>query len=147
MELSAAGYALLKRSEGFRSHVYLDVAGLPTIGYGHRLRPAESFPNGVTESTADAMLESDVNDAKGAVERLVKVQLSQGQFDALVDFVFNLGAARLAGSTLLKDLNAGRYDDAVEQLQLWDHTGGEVNDGLKSRREAEAALWRGEEAA
>lgn len=143
MEFSAAGLALLKRSEGFRSQVYKDVAGFPTIGYGHRLLHPDSFPNGVTESQAMEILTSDVRDAEKAVEHLVKVPLTQGQFDALVDFVFNLGCARLSASTLLKVLNAGRYEEAVKQLLRWDHSGSEEILALKSRREAEANLWRG----
>jgi lysozyme len=141
MQLSAAGLDLLKKSEGFRNRVYMDVAGVPTIGYGHRLLHPESFPNGIDEAQAANLLASDVRDAEQAVERLVKVTLTQGQFDALVDFCFNLGAGRLASSTLLKDLNCGRYDDAAGQLLLWDHAGGEENAGLKARREAEAELW------
>jgi len=132
---------LLKKSEGFRNRVYMDVAGFPTIGYGHRLLHPESFPNGIDEPQAANLLASDVRDAEQAVERLVKVTLTQGQFDALVDFCFNLGAGRLASSTLLKDLNCGRYDDAAEQLLLWDHADGKENAGLKARREAEAGLW------
>jgi lysozyme len=72
----------------------------------------------------------------------VKAPLTQGQFDALVDFCFNLGAGRLTASTLLKCVNAGRYDDAVEQLLLWDHAGEQECSALKARREAEAELWR-----
>ncbi len=141
MRFSTAGMELLKRSEGFRNRVYLDVAGFPTIGYGHRLLNPESFPNGIDESQATAILASDVRDAEEAVGRLVKVALTQGQFDALVDFCFNLGAGKLATSTLLKILNRGRYDDAVEQLLRWDHAGSEENAGLKARREAEKELW------
>ena len=142
MKFSAAGMELLKRFEGFRNRVYLDVAGLPTIGYGHRLLHSDSFPNGIDEPQAANLLACDVRDAEQAVERMVKVPLAQGQFDALVDFTFNLGSGRLASSTLLKSLNAGRYDDVVEQLLRWDHAGGQENAALKSRREAEAALWR-----
>jgi lysozyme len=142
MKLSTTGMELLKNSEGFRSRVYLDVAGLPTIGYGHRLLHRDSFPNGIDEPQAANLLACDVRDAEQAVERLVKAPLTQGQFDALVDFCFNLGAGRLTASTLLKCLNAGRYDEAVEQLLLWDHTGGQECSALKARREAEAELWR-----
>jgi len=81
------------------------------------------------------------------VERLVKVAMAQGQFDALVDFCFNMGAARLAGSTLLKELNAGNYAAAAEELPRWDRAGGQENLGLKARREAELRLWQGLEAA
>jgi lysozyme len=143
MELSAEGLELIKRSEGFRSQVYRDVAGIPTIGYGHRVKPGESFPGGVEEAQATAILSSDVGEAEQAVTRLVKVALTQGQFDALVDFCFNLGAGRLAGSTLLRELNAGCYAAAAQQLLAWDHAAGEVNVGLKARREAELQLWSG----
>jgi lysozyme len=142
MKLSSDGMDLLKKSEGFRNRVYLDVAGFPTIGYGHRLLHPESFPNGIDELQAASLLAGDVRDAEQAVQRLVKVPLTQGQFDALVDFCFNLGAGRLASSTLLKCLNAGRFDDAAEQLLLWDHAGGQVVAALKDRREAELELWR-----
>ncbi|HEV2484369.1 MAG TPA: lysozyme [Terracidiphilus sp.] len=141
MKLSAEGLELLKRSEGFRSHTYGDVNGFPTIGYGHRLLHHESFPGGIDEAQAAEILVNDVRDAEQAVKRLVKVPLAQGQFDALVDFCFNLGAGKLATSTLLKVLNGGRYEAAAEQLLRWDIAGGEENAGLKARREAELALW------
>jgi lysozyme len=142
MHISDKGLTLLKQSEGFRSNTYKDVAGFPTIAYGHKLRAGESFPNGVTEEQATALLRADVAEAEQAVERLVKVPLTQGQFDALVDFTFNLGSGRLASSTLLKVLNARRYDDAGEQLLRWDIAGGKENAGLKARREAELGLWK-----
>jgi lysozyme len=89
------------------------------------------------------MLVCDVRSAQNAVKRLVKVTLTQGQFDALVDFVFNLGQGKLAASTLLKELNAGQYDAAGEQLLRWDHAGSQENASLKARRRAEFDLWRG----
>lgn len=141
MELSAAGLALLKQSEGFRSTVYLDVNGLPTIGYGHRLVHPESFPEGITEHRAAEILATDLRGTEQAVHRLVRVPLTQGQFDALVDFCFNLGSGRLAASTLLTDLNAGRYNAAAEQLLLWDHAGNRECAALRARREAEFHLW------
>jgi lysozyme len=142
MQLSAEGLELIKRSEGFRSQLYLDVAGFPTIGYGHRIVAPESFPGGLSQPQAANLLARDVSAAELAVGCLVKVALTQGQFDALVDFCFNLGSGRLAGSTLLRVLNGGRYDDAVEQLLRWDIAAGEVNLGLKARREAELRLWK-----
>ena len=141
MKLSAAGLDLLRKSEGFRSQTYMDVNGFPTIGYGHRLLHPESFPGKISEAQAAEILISDVRDAEQAVKRLVKVQLTQGQFDALVDFCFNLGAGRLASSTLLKILNTSRYEAAAEQLLRWDIACGQENTGLKARREAEFALW------
>lgn len=141
MELSPAGLKLLKQSEGFRSHTYLDAVGLPTIGYGHRILRAQSFPKGIDEQQAADILLADVREAEQAVSRLVRVPLVQGQFDALVDFCFNLGQNRLAASTLLADLNSGRYDAAAEQLLLWDHAGKRELPALRARREAEFHLW------
>lgn len=143
MELSAAGLQLIERSEGFSSSVYNDVAGIPTIGYGHRVLPGESFPNGITQAQAQAILANDVRNAEAAVQRLVTVPLTQNQFDALVDFTYNLGSANLASSTLLKDLNAGNYDAAANQILLWDHAGGKVQPGLQVRRQAEFTLFTG----
>src|ERR1039458_4979360 len=147
MQLSEEGLEFVGKFGGFRDHVYRDVAGFPTIGYGHLVKPTESFPAGLTEPQAAAILATDVQQAEEAVARLVKVALTQGQFDALVDFCFNLGAGRLAGSTLLRELNAGHHDAAAQQLFAWDHAGGVVNSGLKVRRQAEFELWtRGAEA-
>jgi len=143
MQLSAEGLDLIKKSEGFRDRVYLDVAGFPTIGYGHLIKPHESFPKAITEPQAATILSSDVQDAEQSVGRLVKVALTQGQFDALVDFCFNLGAGRLENSTLLRELNVGNYQAAGEQMLAWDHAGGSVVAGLKGRREAELLLWTG----
>ncbi len=142
MQLSAEGLDLIKRFEGFRGQLYIDVAGFPTIGYGHRVVPPESFPGGVSEPHAATILAGDVSAAERAVGSLVKMALTQGQFDAIVDFCFNLGAGRLKNSTLLRCLNAGRYDAAAEQLLLWDLAKGEVNLGLTARREAELRFWK-----
>lgn len=147
VQLSEAGLNLIKKSEGFRAETYLDIAGIPTIGYGHRLTPGEKFPNGLTEAQAAAILDGDVRQACSSVGLFVKVALTQGEFDALVDFVFNLGSSRLRNSTLLVDLNAGRTDDAATQLLRWDH--GDVNGkevevaALKARRQAEYDMWHG----
>ncbi|HUA99880.1 MAG TPA: lysozyme [Terracidiphilus sp.] len=141
MQLSDQGLELIKSSEGFRSHTYIDAAGFFTIGYGHKLRPGESYPDGIDEARATALLAADVQATEQAVCRLVKVALTQGQFDALVDFSYNLGAARLAASTLLRELNAGHYDQARAQLLRWDLAGGQELAALKSRRVAEFRLW------
>lgn len=147
MQISQTGLDLIKRSEGFRAQTYKDVAGFETIGYGHKLQPGEQFPSGVTEEQATALLEKDVAGAESAVNRLVTVPLTQGQFDALVDFTYNLGAAALAYSTLLRDLNAKQYATAGLQILLWDHAvmGGKETEvaGLLARRQAELELWKG----
>jgi lysozyme len=141
MRLSSAGLELLKKSEGFRHHAYMDIAGFRTIGFGHRLATDEAYPSGITLAQGEAILSADLAIAESAIDRLVKVPLAQGQFDALVDFVFNLGAGRLASSTLLTCLNAGRYDEAAWHLLAWDHAGSREVVSLKTRREAEFKLW------
>jgi lysozyme len=141
MQLSSEGLGLIKRSEGFRAAPYLDVAGHLTIGYGHRVVPPESFPGEITETQALAILTRDVGLAEQAVARLVHVPLTQGQFDALVDFCFNVGAGHLASSTLLKELNEGEYAVAGLELLRWDYAGSAPNPGLKARRTAELGLW------
>ena len=141
MHLSNAGMELLKKSEGYKASTYHDVAGFQTIGFGHRVQLGESFGEGITPAQGEAILAHDVTVAEDAVARLVKVPLTQGQFDALVDFVFNLGAQRLAGSTLLKYLNEEKYDAAAWQLLAWDHAGSHEIAALKNRREAEFKLW------
>jgi lysozyme len=146
MQISTAALELIERSEGFRSKTYFDIAGFPTIGYGHRLEPHESFPDGITETEAEVILRWDVRQAELEVSRLVKAPLTQGQFDALVDFVFNLGASRLASSTLLLELNAGRYDAAALELLRWDHASEHEVAALKARREAEYKLWHSDAA-
>ncbi len=80
------GINLIKRFEGFEPEIYLDAAGFPTIGYGHLLRPgeAEIFKNGITPEAGEALLIKDILSAKTAVFRLIKVPLTNGQFDALV---------------------------------------------------------------
>jgi lysozyme len=145
MQLSAKGLALLKKSEGFGSHSYLDVAGVRTIGYGHRILPAGSFPNGIDEARGAELLTADVRVAENAVKRLVKVELAQSHFDALVDFVYNLGPRKLEASTLLRMLNMGRYGAAADEMLRWDHAGAHENAGLKARREAEFLLWHSED--
>ena len=141
MKLSDEGLDFVKQAEGFRSRVYLDPNGIPTIGFGHRLRPLESFPGGIAEPQASRILLSDIREAEAGVNRLVRVPLTQGQFDALLDFCFNLGQGRLAASTLLADLNAGRYAAAAEQILLWNHAGSREDTGLRLRRQAEFHLW------
>jgi lysozyme len=111
------------------------------------LLPGESFPDGIDETQGEAILLNDVRSAEQAIERLVRVPLTQGQFDALVDFAFNLGAGRLAASTFLKDLNAGKFDAAAAELVRWDHAGAQELAGLKARREAELQLWNGGDSA
>ena len=145
MKLSAQGLAFIQEQEGYSDAVYLDIAGNPTGGWGHLLSPEENekWPVGTELSQADwlQILEADVESSENAVNQLVSVPLSQSQFDALVDFTFNLGSGALEKSTLLADLNEGRYNAAAAQIPLWDHAGGKVVKDLEDRRLAEQKMF------
>jgi len=141
MQIGSAGLSLIKESEGYREHVYKDAAGLPTIGYGHKLAEGESFPCGISESDAEKLLVRDVAWAERSVSKYVWVPLNQNQFDALVDFTYNLGAGTLFRSTLLMLLNGGKYEAVPAELLRYNHFGQTVSPGLTRRREAEVALW------
>jgi lysozyme len=137
---SNKGLAFTEQFEGLRLTAYQDSVGVWTIGYGHTgpdVHPSLT----ITRRQASALLLKDVASAVAAVNRLVKVPLTQNQFDALVDFVFNAGAGNFAGSTLLRDLNAGNYAGAAAQFPRWVHAGNQILAGLVSRRNAEQALF------
>jgi lysozyme len=146
MQISLAGLAAIKGHEGFRSTVYLDSAGKPTIGYGHLIKPYESFTS-ITEQEASRLLAQDVAAAEDTVNRLVKVPLSQNEYDALVSFVFNIGGGAFSRSTLLAQLNAGNKLAAQQQFTRWVYVtvGGQkqVVTGLANRRLAESRLFAG----
>ena len=139
MQISKAGLDLIKQFEGLYLKAYRCPAGVPTIGYGHTAGVA--MGQTITQQQADDYLRRDVRMFERAVERLVKVPLTQGQFDALVSFAFNLGEGALAQSTLLRLLNAGDYAGAAAQFDRWNKSGGRVLPGLVRRRAAERALF------
>lgn len=130
---------LVEQSEGCSYSSYQDSAGIWTIGYGHTAGVTAGMK--ITPAQAIQYLETDLAFAGFAVSRLVHVPLNQNQYDALTDFVFNLGSGSLAGSTLLKLLNAGDYAGAAAQFGLWVRAGGKVLPGLVTRRAAEAKLF------
>ncbi len=142
---SDAGFALTKKFEGLRLTAYQDQVGVWTIGYGHTGREVHGGMT-ITEDQADLLLHSDVAGAVACVNRAVTAGIVQCQFDALVDFVFNLGCGRLLGSTLLRYVNAGEFDLAAAQFLLWDHVGGVVVPGLLARRQAEVAMFQSAQA-
>lgn len=139
MQYSDDALDLTVQSEGCMLNAYQDSVGVWTIGYGHTngVCPGDS----ITPAQAVAYLREDLDIASAAVSRLVLVELSQGQFDALTDFVFNLGAGALEHSTLLALLNQGDYEGADQEFAKWVHAGGKVISGLVTRRRKEAALF------
>jgi len=134
------GLALTEQFEGCRLTSYQDQVGRWTIGYGHT-GPEVCAGMTITLEQAQNLLAKDVSSAAAFVNRVVEVQLTQGEFDALVDFVFNLGVGTFERSTLLRVLNAGEFAAAAAQFALWDRAGGAVVAGLLRRRQAETALF------
>ena len=140
LSFSDDGLELTKKSEGLRLTAYQDSVGVWTIGYGHT-GPEVHRGQTITEEQAIELLRKDVATAVAAVNRLVTVSLKQHQFDALVDFVFNLGSSRLSKSRLLRKLNAGDVAGAAEQFLVWVRAGDQVLPGLVTRRKAERAMF------
>ncbi|PDO81910.1 lysozyme [Kosakonia sacchari] len=144
MQISDKGIALIKQFEGLRLTAYQDSVGVWTIGYGWT-QPVDGKPirarMTIKEETAERLLRTGLVGYESDVSKLVKVKLTQGQFDALVSFAYNLGARALSTSTLLKKLNAGDYRGAADEFLRWNKAGGQVLAGLTRRREAERALF------
>jgi len=138
---SKAGQFLTERFESCRLMAYQDQVGVWTIGWGHTFGVTTGMA--CTQEQADAWLLEDEASAIEDVNAHVKVPLTQGEFDALVDFAFNLGRGALNNSTLLKDLNAGNRQAAAKEFEKWDHAGGKVVAGLLRRRLAEEVEFTG----
>ena len=147
MQVSDAGIELIKSFEGFRANAYPDPksGGDPwTAGYG-----TTKFPSGrpvkkgdyVTPAQAEMYLREDVKKFASSVDALVTVPLKQCQYDALVSFVYNLGATNFRTSTLLKKLNAKDYKGAADEFLRWVSPGSSVEAGLRRRRTAERAMF------
>lgn len=137
LSYSKDGLALTKLFEGDVLTAYRDQCAVWTIGYGHTagVRAGQT----ITQQEAEALLIDDVQAAARCVNEVVTVRLTQSQFDALVDFAFNVGTDNFRNSTLLTEINTGHFPKAAAQFRLWDHCGGTVNAGLLRRRKAEAA--------
>lgn len=152
MTPSAACYDLIKRFEGFSEKAYLCPAGVLTIGYGHTgidVMPGQR----VTKEQAGRTLKADVEKFADIVNKAVTHKITQGQFDALVSFCFNLGPGRAgvkdgfvtlksgAPSTLLRKTNAGDKEGAAAEFMKWTKAGGVELKGLVARRAAEKDLY------
>jgi lysozyme len=140
--MSAGGVRLVASFEGFRSHPYRDAVGVWTIGYGHT--------DGVTEHTrpisrarALELLEAELNGPRyGGAVRALDLHLTAPQFDALVSFVYNLGAGAISPATGVgRELRRHRWRAAADHMLEWDHAGGRVLLGLLRRRQAERRLF------
>jgi lysozyme len=161
MKISKQGLDFIKSFESFVPYVYDDkrapvkgvyrewkgekVKGTLTIGYGHTDAAAHPLKIArglrITEAEAVDVLDVDLDECEEDVLNLVKQPLSQGQFDACVSLVFNMGSGNFRKSTLLKRLNKGDYKGARDAFDLYVNSGGEFMRGLQRRRDGEQVLW------
>jgi lysozyme len=140
VKTSEAGLDHIEQSEGIRYTAYLDTGGVWTIGVGHT-GPEVVKGLRATDEQVRAWLEEDVREAEDAVNRLVKVELTQNQFDMLVSFVFNVGEGQFKKSTMLKLINAGDMEGAAAQFPRWCYDNGKMIQGLLNRRLAEQKIF------
>ncbi|BEM14798.1 lysozyme [Serratia bockelmannii] len=144
MNISKNGIELIKRFEGLKLEAYQDSVGVWTIGYGwtqavdgKKIAPGMR----IDQATADRLLKCGVVQYEQGVNQLVKVRITQGQFDALVSFAYNLGLRSLSTSTLLRKLNDGDTQGAADEFGRWVNAGGKRLDGLVTRRAAERRMF------
>jgi lysozyme len=145
MRTGQAGIELIKSFEGFSSTPYLCPADVPTIGYGNTRRIDGSSvtmdDESISEEDGEALLAHELLSFERSVGKLITAELTQGMFDALVSFTYNLGSGNLQASTLRMKLNRGDYEDAAGEFPKWRKAGGRVLAGLVRRRAAEQALF------
>ncbi len=148
MKISEEGKALIKKFEGCELEAYQCPAQIGTqdqwtIGFGHTkgVKQGDVW----SQDHAEHMLDVELEEYEGYINDLVNVELQQHQFDALVAWVYNLGAGNLISSTLLIKLNAGEYADVPHEIKRWNKANGEILEGLVRRRKAEALLFEGKD--
>ena len=141
MRTSQRGIDLIKEFEGYSERVYMCAGGKYTIGYGHTrgVEPGDTC----TRDQAEEYLRMDVVEAEETIEALVKVPLTQNQFDALVSLVYNIGSGNFYDSTIRKVINCKVRDpeEYRRAWMMWVKSKGEVLKGLVRRREAELKLF------
>ena len=148
-QISAAGAQFVAHFESFKPQLYNDSGGHCTIGIGtlvHRgpcdgTEPAE-FKRGITRARAVELFTAHLEDAAATVRRLVKVPLTQTQFDALISFTYNVGGGAFGKSTLLRKLNQGDYVSVPSELARFVYSGGRIQPGLVRRRRSEGRLFK-----
>ncbi len=134
------GIELIKHFEGFRNTLYICSGGFPTIGYGHKLSPHENYCQ-ITKEQATKLLIKDLLATERAVNRYININLKPHQFDALVSFTFNVGAAALQRSTLRQKINYQLFAETPREFARWIYAGGRRIPGLIKRRHIESNLF------
>lgn len=145
MKTSQQGLELIKHYEGLRLNPYRCPAGLWTVGYGHLIGNGSVLPDSwnrtFSVAEANALLVTDVIRFERGVTRYCPVKLSQGLFDCLVSFSFNLGLGTLQRSSLRQKINRGDIEGAKEVLLKYNKAGGIISRGLTLRRVSESKLF------
>ena len=156
MKISAKALGVIKHHEGIRQRAYRCPAKLWTIGVGHVLYPEQGnmkleFRDGFalrpeddrvfSMEEVDAILATDLQRFERGVEKFIPVNLTQGQFDALVSFSFNVGLGTLQRSTLRQKALRGDMEGAAQELLKYCMAGGKPLKGLQNRRSDERALF------
>jgi lysozyme len=136
---SPTGIKLITHYEGLRLEAYQDQVGVWTIGFGTTSGVYEGMVISLDQATA--FLQSDLKKFESDVKNMVKVSLTQNQFDALVSWTYNLGAGSLKSSSMLRALNEGKYTSVPSEMELWNRAGGQIVEGLVKRRHSEATLF------
>jgi len=138
--ITAEGIKLIQYFEGFSSKPYRCSAGYLTIGYGHLIGANENLSE-ITEEEGRNILIIDVWRAENSVIKLIHVPLRNNQFDALVDFCFNLGGGALQRSAMRQKINREEHGLVPNEFRKWIYGGGRKLNGLIKRRNIEAILY------
>ena len=140
---SAVAIGTITQWEGFRSDAYLDIGGIPTIGYGST-KDVE-IGGRIDVEGARSRLIKEVMDTYGqAVKNCVKVPLFQSEYDSFVSLTYNIGPSAFCSSTLVKKVNQRDYVEACNQIKRWNKVKGKTIQGLVNRREVEYQLCKSE---
>ncbi len=139
MKTSDNGINLIKKFEGLKTKAYKCPSGVWTIGYGHTSGVKSS--DTCTMEQAIEYLKRDLIKFEYDINKLVKVELNQNQFDSLVSFVFNIGSKKFEDSTMLKFINKKNFTLAAGQFDRFVYSKGVKLNGLEKRRKAEKELF------
>lgn len=144
LALSAAGFVGIAGREGYTDRAVIPIPGdVPTIGFG--TTGGVKLGDKTTPPAALRRALQDITKFEGAVKQCVTVPLHQYEYDAYLSLAYNIGSGAFCSSTLVRELNQGRYEEACKQILRWNRAGGRVVQGLVNRREAEYQTCVGEE--
>lgn len=141
--LSLIGLLAITQYEGFSDKAYVDIAGVPTIGYGSTKEV--QIGDRIDEKGARSRLLKEVKDEYGvALNKCIKVPLNQSEYDAYISLTYNIGKTAFCNSTLVKKLNQHKYEEACKEILRWNRVKNKVITGLTIRRQKEYKMCVGE---